>query len=117
MQQDTSFLAGGNPSGTFTRAISKPGELYAFYIHHSVYGCWFWEPMEMGSCYNVVPGEYRENLVFNFDAGTYIAEWINPETGAVIDSQNFIHDGGTRTFATPPYRIDIALRLKSTDKK
>ena len=113
MQQDTSFLAGGNSSGTFARAISKPGKLYAFYIHHSDYGCWFWEPMQMGSCYNVVPGEYKENLIFNFEPGTYSADWIDPATGAVIGSENFTHDGGNRIIATPTYRIDLALRIKS----
>ena len=114
--QDTSFLAGENPSGTFTRAISKPGELYVFYIHHSDYGCWYWEPMEMGSCYNVIPGDYQENLVFNFEPGTYNAEWINPATGAVIASENFTHNGGNRIIETPKYVVDIALRIISTEK-
>jgi hypothetical protein len=117
MKQDTNFIAGGIPENSFTRAISEPGKEYVFYIHHSKYGCWYWEPMEMGSCYNVIPGEYRENLTFNFEPGTYTAEWINPATGTVISSENFTHDGGTRIIATPLYRIDIALRLKSTMKK
>lgn len=117
MQQDTSFLAGGNPMGTFTRAISEPGKQYAFYIHHSEYGCWYWEPMEMGSCYTVIPGEYQEKLVFNFEPGTYSAEWINPATGAVIGNEKFTHNGGNRIISTPIYEVDIALSVKSTENK
>jgi hypothetical protein len=111
MRQDTSFQAGGVPAGTFTRAISEPGKQYAFYIHHSEYGCWFWEPMKMGSCYNVVPGNYQENMVFNMSPGTYIAEWIDPETGTIIRTDNFTHDGGNRIFDAPAYMIDIALKI------
>jgi hypothetical protein len=117
MRQDTAFIAGGISEGTFSRAISEPRKQYAFYIHHSEYGCWFWEPMAMGSCYNVIPGDYQENFVFNFDPGTYSAEWIDPATGVVIGSENFIHPGGTRIIKTPRYMVDIALRMKSTGKK
>ena len=116
MQQDHSFLAGGIPPGCFSRAISEPGKQYAFYIHHSKYGCWFWEPMSMGSCYNVIPGDYQENLVFSFEPGTYIAEWIDPSSGAVTSSENFTHTGGTRIIKTPRYKVDIALRMKSTNQ-
>jgi hypothetical protein len=117
MRQDTSFLADGAPSGTFARAISKPGEQYAFYIHHSEYGCWFWEPMGMGSCYKVFPGKYKENLIFEFESGTYNAEWIDPATGVVIGNELFTHKGGTRIISTPEYSIDIALRMKRINKK
>ncbi len=117
MRQDTSFLADGAPSGTFARAISKPGEHYAFYLHHSEYGCWFWEPMGMGSCYKVVPGKYRENLIFAFESGNYSAEWIDPATGVIIGNELIIHKGGTRIISTPEYAIDIALRMKRINKK
>jgi hypothetical protein len=56
MKQDTSLVAGGIPEGAFVRAISEPGKQYALYIHHSVYGCWFWEPMQMGA-YHCCPGK------------------------------------------------------------
>ena len=117
MQQDHSFLADGIPPGCFSRAISEPGKQYAFYIHHSKYGCWFWEPMSMGSCYDVIPGDYQENLIFSFEPGAYIAEWIDPSSGAVTSSENFTHTGGTRIIKTPRYKIDIALRMKSTNQQ
>jgi hypothetical protein len=113
MRQDTSFVSDGVPAEAFARSISEPGKQYAFYIHHSVYGCWFWEPMKMGSCYKVVPGNYQENLILNFDKGTYLAEWIDPSTGKIISTERLIHNGGKRTIKTPHYKVDIAFRMKS----
>lgn len=112
MNQDTSFILGGVPRDAFARTISEPGKQYGLYIHHSVYGCWFWEPMQMGSCYNVVPGDYQENLVCQIAPGKYIAEWIDPASGKVIRTEKFIHAGGNRTYVTPRYSVDIALRIK-----
>jgi hypothetical protein len=111
MRQDTSLLAGGVPAEAFVRDISEPGKQYAFYIHHSRYGCWFWEPMKIGACYTVVPGNYQEKLVMNIAAGTYNADWIDPATGTVIRTDHFTHDGGNRNFDTPEYKIDIALKI------
>jgi hypothetical protein len=113
MKQDTNFIADKVPGGAFARAISEPGKQYAFYIHHSKYGCWFWEPMQMGACYNVVPGNYQEEMAFNIEPGRYIAEWTDPATGIVIQTEHFIHNGGRRIFYTPVYSIDIALKISS----
>lgn len=113
MRQDTSFIADGVPEDAFARAMSEPGRQYAFYIHHSKLGCWYWEPMQMGACYNVVPGDYKENLVFNMVPGTYRAEWIDPATGNLILTGDFTHEGGNRIFNLPPYKIDIALKINS----
>lgn len=113
MWQDTSFIAGGVPEGAFARAISEPGKQYAFYIHHSKYGCWFWEPMKMGACYCVVPGNYQEKIVFNIVSGTYNAAWIDPATGNVLHTISFTHDGGNIILNTPIYKIDIALKIHS----
>jgi hypothetical protein len=111
MRRDTSLVAGGIPEGAFARAISEPGKQYALYIHHSGYGCWFWEPMQMGACYKVVPGNYRETLVLNIDAGTYRAEWVDPRTGNVIQTDHFTIKEGSTNLETPLYRIDIALKI------
>lgn len=115
MRMDTLLVRGGIPDGAFFRAISEPGKQYALYIHHSVYGCWFWEPMQMGSCYKVVPGNYQEKLDLYFNKGTYLAEWIIPSTGKVISSEELIHNGGKRMITTPHYEVDLALRVKSIE--
>ena len=111
MRRDTSFIAGRLPDSTFARAISEPGKQYAFYIHHSRYGCWYWEPMKMGSCYVVIPGNYHEKFVFDLAPGNYKEDWIDPATGKVIRSETFIHNGGNRDFQSPDYIIDLALKI------
>lgn len=113
MRQDTSMIAGGLPEGSFVRAISEPGKQYAMYIHHSVYGCWFWEPMQMGACYEVKPGNYREKLLLNVPPGRYDAEWIDPATGDIIMKEPVSHKRGNLQIETPDYNIDIALKLTS----
>ena len=117
MRQDTSLIAGDVPDSSFVRSISEPGEQYALYIHHSRYGCWFWEPMQMGACYNVIPGNYQEKLLLNIPAGNYTAEWIDPATGTVIMTEQLTHKGGNRDFNTPAYRIDIALKILSRNTR
>ncbi len=111
MKQDTFFIVSGVPRDAFARAISEPEKQYALYIHHSAYGCWYWEPMQMGSCYKVNQGNYEETLVLNIGPGKYLAEWIDPATGKVIRADHFTHDGGNRIFDTPRYIVDIALRI------
>jgi len=115
LTQDTAFIGKRVPDGAFARSVSNPGKEYALYIHHSVYGCWFWEPMQMGSCYKVMTANYQENLILNFDKGTYLAEWINPSSGKVISSEKLIHNGGKRTIRTPHYEVDLALRVISIE--
>lgn len=107
MQQDRQFVVGGIPSGTFCRAISEPGQQYALYLHHSVV-------MGRGHGYRVTPGNYTESLELDLPAGTYKAEWIDPASGATIQSGTIEHKGGRRKFTSPQHSVDIALRIKRT---
>ena len=112
MKQDTALIGTRIPEGAFARSISEPGKSYALYLHHSVYGCWFWEPMQMGSCYKVIPGKYREDLRLRIDKGRYGVEWIDPANGRIISSEKIIHEGGLITLTTPVYSTDIAVRIQ-----
>jgi hypothetical protein len=114
MKQDTILLGKRNPSGTFARAVSEPGKQYVLYMHHSKYGCWLWEPMQMGACYNVTSGDYREELLLEVARGKYSAEWIDPSTGKVISKMVVNHGGGKMNLMTPHYKVDIALKMRST---
>jgi hypothetical protein len=108
MKRDTAFIAGGVPSGAFATSISEPGKQYAFYIHHSV------NDMPFGTSplsYKVVPGAYQEKLTFRLPAGSYKAEWVNPEQGSVIRTDTIKHQGGILNLNTPQYTIDVALKL------
>jgi hypothetical protein len=103
MHQNKQFVKSGVPAGAHWRAISEAGRQYAVHLHHSEGG-------KQGS-YIATPGNYRESLVLDLPAGNYRVDWVDPAQGSVIRSENVNHAGGTRTLATPPYHVDIALRI------
>ena len=111
MKLDQSFVKGGITKDSFVRVISEPGRQYAMYIHHSKYGCWYWEPMKMGSCYNVITGNYQEDLILNFEKGNFLLEWIDPSSGKIIQTESINHSGGDKRIRTPLYKEDLALRM------
>jgi hypothetical protein len=102
MRRDTTTVVAGVPAGAFARCVSEPGRQYAFYLHHSVLRT---------PKYVVRPGVYRESLVFDLPPGRYAAEWIDPESGLVVSGEPFTHHGGHAVLDTPPFVVDIALRL------
>jgi hypothetical protein len=106
MSPDKTFVLDGIPAGVFCRGMSQPGKQYALYHHHS---------RQKGgdtSSYEVTPGDYKESLVLNLAGGTYKADWVDPASGAVLESETFTHQGGNRVFNTPQHAVDIALRIK-----
>jgi hypothetical protein len=44
-------------------------------------------------------------------AGVYFVEWIDPISGVVKGSERLTWAGGNLKVITPPYPIDIALRI------
>jgi hypothetical protein len=105
MRQDKGLIVAGEPSGTFCRAISQPGEQYAAYLHHSTGG-------RKEDYYTVTPGNYVEKLVLKLPAGNYRADWVDPASGSGVGTESFVHIGGSRTLITPNHSVDIALRIK-----
>ncbi|HWO42184.1 MAG TPA: hypothetical protein VNO43_10310, partial [Candidatus Eisenbacteria bacterium] len=111
MRQDRNVIAGGVGADGYARAISEPGKQYAIYFHHSARG----QGRSLGgkdTNYIVKPGRYRRNLTLTLPPGSYKAEWISPESGAIMGSEIFNHGGGDKTLTTPTYSIDIALSIK-----
>lgn len=104
MSRDKSFICGAIPAGAFVRGISQPGNQYALYIHHST--------LSKGVEYIVQSGSYQDNLALNIAAGNYGFDWVDPATGKIVCTGTFLHGGGNRTFTTPRYSVDIALRIK-----
>ncbi len=106
MTPDKEFVVSGITAPRFHRALSEPGKQYALYIHHS--------SEKVGGSYAVVPGDYQEDIVIKLPVGQYRAEWIEPETGSILGTEQLNHTGGNRTLKTPAYKIDIALCIKRT---
>ncbi len=90
MEPDKSVIAGGVPGSAV--ALAEQGRQYAIYLD----------------------GGQQANLSLALPAGTWRAEWVNTKTGQVDKSEDFQHDGGPRTLASPAYNEDIALRLRHT---
>lgn len=104
MRPDKGFIVSGVAPGAHWRSISRPGEQYALYVHHSKDG--------KGSAYTVTPGSYSEKLLLNLPAGTYKADWVDPASGGLVRTDQVAHKGGHWTIVTPTYSVDIALRIK-----
>jgi hypothetical protein len=102
MRRDTTTVVDGVPAGAIARCISELGRQYAFYLHHSVLRT---------SKYVVRPGLYRDSPAFDLPPGRYTAEWIDPASGRVVSQESFRHHGGRITLDTPPFVVDVALRL------
>ena len=84
------LVAGGVPSGGAVTAMGAPGLTYALYLR----------------------GGSQANLMLNLPPETYSGQWINTKTGAITSSvANFDHLGGLRTWISPAYTEDIALRV------
>jgi hypothetical protein len=68
---------------------------------------------EEGRAYAVyVSGGPQTRVTFELAAGHYHVEWVNTLTGSVEKREEISHPGGTRTFDSPPYAEDIALRFR-----
>lgn len=104
MAPDKGFLVSGVCAPQYHRALSEPGKQYALYLHHSA--------EKVGGSYRVIPGDYHEDLVFALPAGHYRADWVDPETGAVLRTDDLMREGGLCTLTAPVYRIDLALKIK-----
>jgi hypothetical protein len=98
----------GVPADAFASALANPGREYALYVFHGTHdGKW-------GAHFTAKSGSYRETLTLKaVPAGSYRAEWMDPATGAVTDSEDFTWPGGDLAITTPVYSIDTALWMRA----
>jgi hypothetical protein len=83
----------GVPSGARARALAEVGRQYALYLFGGTQG----------------------DLTLALPAGRYVAQWVNPLTGAVDREQTLVHPGGDAVLAPPPYAQDVALRVRAAN--
>jgi hypothetical protein len=107
MRPDRSMVVRGMPKRAIWRGMSEPGKQYAVYLHHSI--------LRHGENYVVLPGNYQHELVLRLPPGTYQADWVDPATGKVLRTDRLPNQHDDQTLATPPYPVDIALRVKRID--
>jgi hypothetical protein len=95
-------LVDGSPHALL-RGLSEPGQQYALYVHHS--------EGARAAMYIAQPGRYTETIVLSLPAGRYAADWVDPASGSVVQSETIVHAEGDCTLTTPLHMVDIALRL------
>ena len=67
---------------------------------------------DTGRAYAIhVSGAAKTELHLRLPAGEYGVEWLDTKTGSVVESKNIKHEGGSRSFRSPAYEDDIALRI------
>jgi hypothetical protein len=90
MKPDNSVIKGGIPSGATARAFVRPGHEYAI----------------------CVAGGSQVDLVLELPAGHFTVEWVDTKSGDVARRDSVRSRGQERTFRSPGYSEDIALRIR-----
>jgi len=91
MKPDNSVIKGGVPPEARAWALVESGKACAIYLR----------------------GGTQATLTLDLPAGTWNAEWLNTQTGAIDKAERFEHKGGERALAAPNYTDDIALRVRA----
>ena len=90
----------------YSNGLSESGKQYAFYLFHGK------PDSEWGSSFVPEHDNYLDTLTINtIPSGSYLAEWIDPTSGEVKGSEHVSCEGGNLKLITPPYSLDIALRI------
>ncbi len=97
----------GVPAGAFASALAEPGKQYAVYLFHAR------DDGKWGAHFVATPGTWRDTLALKaVPAGSYRLEWVDPVSGVVRASEAVRWGGGDLALTTPPYSLDIALRMR-----
>ena len=98
-------------STALVRGIAEPGKQYAVYIFHGTRKWEDWPQGATASRFNVDVNWFADTVYLYVPPGTYQIQWINPTTGAVIDSGSRECAEGELILQTPRYYTDIALQM------
>jgi Putative collagen-binding domain of a collagenase len=90
MAPDRKVIARVTPRETSVRALGNTGREYAIYGH----------------------GGTRFTLALELPAGQYAAEWLNPRTGKIDQSQRLQSRGRLVELTSPDFDTDIALGIR-----
>lgn len=99
MSPDNSVIKGGLPPGGVARALVKQGEAIAVYVR---------KPFPPAA-----PSSAPTALEIELADGVWEAEWV-ATNGNIVRGPR-LRGGAVRTFESPPYEFDIALRLRRVE--
>jgi hypothetical protein len=94
------------PAGSLSSGIAESGKQYAIYLFHAT------SDNEWGCSFVPKPANYRDTLTLDaIPSSSYSVEWVDPSSGALKSSESLSCKGGDLKLITPPYSLDIVLRL------
>ena len=94
------------PPGAVASALAEPGRQYAVYLFHGR------EEEEWGAHFVASPGSWKDGFTLRaVPAGRYGLEWVDPASGRLLVSETTEWAGGDLAVRTPPYSLDVALRV------
>ena len=103
MVPDTSFITDTIPKLRY-QALVKPGQTYAVCMHLPLPGTNKSVPEDM---MNPLSGQLELTLL----KGTYQVGWFDTKSGSTAKVERIEHNGGALRLTSPPFVIDIALRV------
>jgi hypothetical protein len=106
MAPDSTVVASA-PQGASARALSRPGEIYAVYVHHGRFD------RNAKPRASVDEQASSRTLGLELPSGAYEAVWSGPGTGEELGRTALEHPGGRADLVTPEYSEDIALVLRA----
>ena len=97
----------GVPAGAIASAVAEPGKQYALYLFHGR------DDGKWGAHFMLSSGAYEDTITMKgVPAGDYVLEWVDPSTGTTKQTEAKTHGGGDLALKTPPYAVDVALRMR-----
>ncbi len=99
------------PEGASVRALAEAGKLYAVYIHHG-------RVVKDGNPrYQVDKTAASQQITLELPPGDYAATWRDPKTGKDIKTEAIRASAREVRMASPVYAEDIALILRSAERR
>jgi hypothetical protein len=106
MQPDKGLIKKTLPRGATVRALARPGQEYAVYLRAAVRK----EEGRGGPPVEFADGEISLDL--ELPVGSYMAEWVDTQSGQVARTESFAHPGGVHTLSSPAFADDAALAVR-----
>jgi hypothetical protein len=105
------LVVGGVPAGGSVQAIAQRDDAFGVYLrrHAPIVGQAFASSQPARP---EAPASAPRTLDFTLPAGKWAGSWIDPESGAVIDTVIRQHEGGTAALTLPAWKDDLALDLR-----
>lgn len=113
MSPQESLISRGIPEGATVRVLAEPGRDYVIYVHHGKPG--FSHNSTTPSpkpLYGVATEKQQTKLSCVLPPGSYEAKWIDTKSGRLEKAEKLKGSAKPLIFASPPYREDIALRIR-----